>query len=1559
MSQIISLSTGDLLSNSQDAFPVMMGMNQGENVDEKAEFQLLKTGVSYPAKVTALSQPLLQGKEDVIIRLDVGGIHISTPELEELLDLELQHVLQYSYNRTKQTFTFSHLDRDGLLSQYKFVSPKYFDIFDFLGRAIAAVIKQATAAGSPTAAARVADFSRESPTVMELPKLPSKLSSRRPSANPAPSLLSTSNTSARKPLAGLFEVDSPTSPSSMTLHKVAIAKHLMEEKYENKSSKEIVEALKSPVDPVAPPSPVDSIHPELPIEVKPTKVEFITQPILTEEAQASKKQQGKKFGTLSRLLSKRVRPDKVATTGSEPALNRYGTVRMSREKLSTAAGTKTIGSAAGGSQNQLDNKSNSVMALFRNPTTKSPKGTVRKTVTRSEDVLNKKSNEKLYSSQTLGHGRAASGGKWKEKLSASTEFLAYATVNRRAFSAAKASTAAPTSPIEMLRGNAVITAGSPAVLKIRDNNQQEILIKNLRDETAYEIVAGTPDALVDALVDDPDLLYLEVFLLTFRHFMTPIVLLNHLQTKFLNSSTEMHSPVDATQVVDGNLPSIVMHRIVSIVKKWVGEHSYDFLLPEMRNALDDFLRVVRTTEYKHYADQIQQIVSHEMVSLETLLRKRGTHSSLDPLAPAPIQTTSELKELLVGFELMNHKAKHIAQQLTLADSKMFRAIKPEEFAIFLWGDKTAKSARQLQAYIDRFNKIGYWVGTIVCSYEQLQKRTEAIEKFIKVARKCLELQNFNSAMAIFSGLNTNSVSRMKKSWAGVSSRVMGFYKELEDTLSYRGNYKAYREMEHLAKPPLIPFFGLMIKDLTFLNDGNQKILSNGLINFEKNRLIFNVINAMRQFQRDKYPIVPDESLKISSILTGARSISLHQYCASPPCLREDQLMNLSRAVEPPEAKGTGGDANPATTPTSVISTNTATGTIRGIMSAMSMSSPSLATSSNNNLASTNAASQSGIGAATIRKAGLSTALLQMLAAAEELESMPPPLPIKDKSVVSLSGATSSGSLLGIAGREQESTAPSIISIISPAATIINTKQEGPLSPAGTVVAVPPSPDALALTPVTPSPMWSEVTSPTGFDSPVSQIQSATPASGRRASRTPNLMTKRASLMNIDPFEATKQSARPPSIVTKRSSMISLGAIDASLSINLIGPTPQGTVKSRHVEPTTPITFEDIWGSIHMEQDDDCDKEENEVESRNNTDDVDDDQDDDDVDGVSQINPMGIVSPPSNAEMDRATHLQPRMDTTPKAVRKMLRRLSSQVLQQQLSATSSNSSVSVLLPPVVGEEYYTASKSPVVSVRQQQGRVRSDSASTVVKFEMGEPSSPPVAVSPSPAPTQNLKPQMRGFGGAIDRAATVVRPRHQSPSSASPLSKSSSDLVDAPSNLPPCSSFVSNYTTTTMSTMQTTTTPSQHTNECSMDSINGSESLDLKRGSADYSTAGTIEQSNDSIAASNEGLEASGGIVNSLSNKSFRTTQSSESRQESPTSGSVASMAKAFENKGKQAQISASSESVGRAIAEMYRENVGASSETIGDAISGLFVDSPTSPASPQQDATPNLYKTNQ
>lgn len=89
-------------------------------------------------------------------------------------------------------------------------------------------------------------------------------------------------------------------------------------------------------------------------------------------------------------------------------------------------------------------------------------------------------------------------------------------------------------------------------------------------------------------------------------------------------------------------------------------------------------------------------------------------------------------------------------------------------------------------------------------------------------------------------------------------------------MSPENNYKAYRALEDEAKPPLIPFFGLYMKDLTFMNDGNQTVLGNDLINFEKLRTVMGKIMAIRVSQQSKYDFVPIERTLMGGIRGGER-----------------------------------------------------------------------------------------------------------------------------------------------------------------------------------------------------------------------------------------------------------------------------------------------------------------------------------------------------------------------------------------------------------------------------------------------------------------------------------------------------------------------------------------------------------------------------------------------------------------------------------------------------------------------------------------------------------------
>uniref|UniRef100_A0A3Q1HA15 Ras-GEF domain-containing protein n=1 Tax=Acanthochromis polyacanthus TaxID=80966 RepID=A0A3Q1HA15_9TELE len=80
-----------------------------------------------------------------------------------------------------------------------------------------------------------------------------------------------------------------------------------------------------------------------------------------------------------------------------------------------------------------------------------------------------------------------------------------------------------------------------------------------------------------------------------------------------------------------------------------------------------------------------------------------------------------------------------------------------------------KKASNLEAYVEWFNRLSYLVATEICMPVKKKHRARVIEFFIDVARECFNIGNFNSLMAIISGMNMSPVSRLKKTWSKVKT----------------------------------------------------------------------------------------------------------------------------------------------------------------------------------------------------------------------------------------------------------------------------------------------------------------------------------------------------------------------------------------------------------------------------------------------------------------------------------------------------------------------------------------------------------------------------------------------------------------------------------------------------------------------------------------------------------------------------------------------------------------------------------------------------------------------
>lgn len=87
---------------------------------------------------------------------------------------------------------------------------------------------------------------------------------------------------------------------------------------------------------------------------------------------------------------------------------------------------------------------------------------------------------------------------------------------------------------------------------------------------------------------------------------------------------------------------------------------------------------------------------------------------------------------------------------------------------------------------------------------------------------------------MLSGLNMTPVQRLKLAWAGVEPRQMKLLDGLNKLMDPLSNWQVYRQTLKDTNPPCLPFMGLFLTDLTFIEE-NVSRLPNGFVNFDKVR----------------------------------------------------------------------------------------------------------------------------------------------------------------------------------------------------------------------------------------------------------------------------------------------------------------------------------------------------------------------------------------------------------------------------------------------------------------------------------------------------------------------------------------------------------------------------------------------------------------------------------------------------------------------------------------------------------------------------------------------------
>ncbi|GAA6048653.1 hypothetical protein JCM3770_002002 [Rhodotorula araucariae] len=234
----------------------------------------------------------------------------------------------------------------------------------------------------------------------------------------------------------------------------------------------------------------------------------------------------------------------------------------------------------------------------------------------------------------------------------------------------------------------------------------------------------------------------------------------------------------------------------------------------------------------------------------------------------------------------------LARQLTIMESRVYCAIRADELlgagngAAGGSGDKAGGSGADVAKVAEAPNvrkmsalstRLTGWITETILGEQEQKRRTSLLKFYIKLGDRLLALANYNALFAVFTALNSSTVTRLRKTWDGLAPKYRTIFETLRKATDHGRNYSEYRQKIRQAVPPCLPFVGLFLTDLIFVFEGNRAERPSPadpsllLINFDRYHKMARIVGELQRFQ-SPYTLVevPEMQAYLSQELEGLK-----------------------------------------------------------------------------------------------------------------------------------------------------------------------------------------------------------------------------------------------------------------------------------------------------------------------------------------------------------------------------------------------------------------------------------------------------------------------------------------------------------------------------------------------------------------------------------------------------------------------------------------------------------------------------------------------------------------
>ncbi|KAH3767711.1 protein son of sevenless [Pelomyxa schiedti] len=384
------------------------------------------------------------------------------------------------------------------------------------------------------------------------------------------------------------------------------------------------------------------------------------------------------------------------------------------------------------------------------------------------------------------------------------------------------------------------------------------------DNICYRTIGGenklygaTLPKLVEKLTDltIPGPQFVKSFLLTYKYFSNTKEILNLITLRFSVPDT-----------FEAQFRETIQFRVWFFVKEWINNSSQDFLkqqpLIDQMTRLIEMMAASPTESVKLAALQLKNTFTHKM---------QGKDSSMVSILNPPKSFTSSSYSSWIDVHPVE-----FARQLTLREFDVFNRIKPTECFGLAWTKKeAATNSPHILQMTQEFNKIGTWVVSAILKHPKEKDRQKVIKRLLQICSALKDIHNYNGLIAVISGLGSRSIFRLKKSW---TEKTTASFNEFSHLLE--NNYREMRELLNNTNPPCLPYLGIYLTDLTFIQEGNEDCVpGTKMINWWKATMNAGVIQQIMQWQQLGFVFSPVQMIQnvinhLETDLTDAEAYQL-------------------------------------------------------------------------------------------------------------------------------------------------------------------------------------------------------------------------------------------------------------------------------------------------------------------------------------------------------------------------------------------------------------------------------------------------------------------------------------------------------------------------------------------------------------------------------------------------------------------------------------------------------------------------------------------------------------